>query len=604
MADSISSGSGASSSSSGAAASSSSASFSHPASSSSSAATPAAATGLRERRAAAGAAPGSTATGSRDAGAGPTARPQPPRSRDAGAGPKAQAEGKKKKEEEEDKEPTQEELIKHGPSQYTTGTCVEIFGLESWDGKKLNGQKGRVTQYLYDKIRYEVSLGHKKVSVRPVNLKETEKLDKHWTYGNTCRLVNCRDDDSETVRDADGCLGSLMSRNKSGSWQVMANGKFHSLYPEFLRVCTFRDELAQLGRIGQAIQFIVGFISLTIGFGFTCLVVKVEVLRNLNIEHSEEDEPNESWLHMVMNPTVPSQYAATLSSATVVWSFLVLWGTIFCCCSMHRCLWDPVTTFPQIAELSCGKTKAKTTFRTGFGIVAAMVFLSVMLHKVLVLPHLPQMGTVHDDVLFWGLAVVAGLAVMTTILVDVGYTWRTLVHRLGGALVAFATYKHMSTTRQLYLPGVPGASWAWIQMLRDMLPDHQMLEDSEENIAQAALIKSAQEFAGQSDFMRNPYLQFAILARYHILSYWPATIPMLLILPLAVERGSENSNDKDKDKKQDNSSASSLLRSMFAWLQWLLVFLCSLMHLSYIPDLVIASLLPIPGSPGKDEGDW
>merc|ERR1719440_1348285 len=100
---------------------------------------------------------------------------------------------------------------------------------------------------------------------------------------------------------------------------------------------------------------------------------------------------------------------------------------------------------------------------------------------------------------------------MTTILVDIGYTWRTLVHRLGGALVAFATYKHMSTTRQLYLPGVPGASWAWVQMLRDMLPDHQMLEDSEENLAQAALIKSAQEFAGQSEFMRNPYLQYAAL---------------------------------------------------------------------------------------------
>jgi len=279
---------------------------------------------------------------------------------------------------------------------------------------------------------------------------------------------------------------------------------------------------------------------------------------------------------------------------------------------MHRCLRDPITTFTQIAELSCGKTRAKTTFRFGFGVVAAMVCLSVLLHKVLVLPHLPQMGTVHDDVLFWGMAVVAGLAVMTTILADVGYTWRTLVHRLGGALVVFATYKHMSNTRDLYLPGVPGATRAWIQLLRDMLPDlpdHSLLEDSEENIAAAALIKSAQEFASQSSFMRNPYVQYAIVARYYILSYWPATIPMLLILPLAVERTSaENSkaldSSGDKDKKQDNSSASSLLRSMFAWLQWLLVLLCSLMHMSYIPDLVIASLLPIPGSPGKDEGDW
>mmetsp|Transcript_57835 Transcript_57835/g.134712 ORF Transcript_57835/g.134712 Transcript_57835/m.134712 type:complete len:370 (+) Transcript_57835:145-1254(+) len=55
---------------------------------------------------------------------------------------------------------------------YHVGDTVEVFGLESESGKKLNGQTGVVTGYNEESGRFDVRFGYEKeVSLKPANLK-------------------------------------------------------------------------------------------------------------------------------------------------------------------------------------------------------------------------------------------------------------------------------------------------------------------------------------------------------------------------------------------------------------------------------------------------
>jgi len=511
-----------------------------------------------------------------------------PRERRPAAGKDGSKAGKEaaKGDKESPKEPSAEDLKKYGPSGFKPGTFVEIFGLESGDGKKMNGLKGRITKYIYEKIRYEVSLGQKKVSIRPINLQVTDKPDKKWTYGNTCRLVAVHDEEDEALRDASGCLGTLMSRNIGGAWSAMANGKIHSVHPEHLRVCTDDEEYSAFGRPSQIFLSLTVVVTFHILLGVGIVALKCTMPGLFEFGHGDDGfEPAErGTLIKVLNPTIPSEYVAGLCATTAVWSFLVLWGSIFVCCRMHRCLWDPLTTFPQIAELSVGRRSAKVMFRLGFGMVALLLLASLVLHKQIVMPHLPPMGSAQDDVFFWGLVAVAGVTVQAVVLVEPSYGWHTLAQRAAGALIMWAAYKHMNLTMSLYLPGVQSSPQAWFQLLRDYVADGHETNPSEEEQAYAELLRNAKEFAASSKFLRDPALQIAVIVRYHVLSYWPSALLMLPVFSSILEKLPDNSK----------VSGSSLLRSLFAWLQWFLVLVCSLMHLSYIPDLVIASLLPIP----------
>jgi len=318
------------------------------------------------------------------------------------------------------------------------------------------------------------------------------------------------------------------------------------------------------------------------------LVIKLELpeLSGGGFDDDDRDraQAQVSIISMIFNPIVPSQYVAGLTAATVVWGFLVLWGTIISCAWMHRSLWDPQTTFPQIAELCLGRRTAKTVFRFGWGMVAALVFASVVMHKELVIPHLPQLNSVADDVLFWGMVAVGGLVCQAVFLSEVNYSWQTLLHRIGGFCVVLAMYKHMNSTRQLYFPGARTAYDAWYTWLKDYLPDHHLFEDSDAEQRKADRIKSARDFAAASPFLQHHYVNLVSLVRYNVLSYWPWTILMLPVFSSIFERVPENSK----------VSGSSLLRSMFAWLQWDLCFICSIMLLSYIPDFYVASQLPVP----------
>jgi hypothetical protein len=501
-------------------------------------------------------------------------------------GQKEKVEEAERKKEKEGKEPTEEELKKNGPSGYKSGTFVEIFGLESGEGQKLNGQQGRVTHYIYEKIRYEVALsGGKKVSVRPMNLKELEKkLDAKWMYGNTCRLVCLRDAEDEALREANGCLGTLMSRSfQSSSWKVMSNGKMHSVPWECLRVCSEEEEGIKFGYKSQLFQSFVVVTTVHLILAFMIVSAKVEFPEVFSSD-SDEEQADDSIIRLFLNPPIPSTYVAGLCAAVAGWSFLVLWGTIVTCCTMHRSLWDPQTTFPQIAELSVGQRRAKTVFRFGFGMVAAMVLASVVLHRELVIPHLPSNPQATEDIIFWGIVGVVGVGVQAGSLVEEVYSWHTLVHRLGHFMVVLAAYKYQNATMKLYLPGVHTTIETWLLMLREYLPDRELLEDKDKDWASTELIKNAQEFVSNSKFLGHSAVHTAVMIRYHILSYWPLCVLMLPVLSSICERVPENSK----------VSGSTLLRSMYAWLQWLLAIVLSLMQLSYVPDLMVASTMPVP----------
>merc|ERR1711959_443125 len=60
-------------------------------------------------------------------------------------------------------------------AEFKPGHCVEVFGLESESGKRLNGQSGIVVKYLKDTKRYEVRfIPDYIVSLKSDNLRKME----------------------------------------------------------------------------------------------------------------------------------------------------------------------------------------------------------------------------------------------------------------------------------------------------------------------------------------------------------------------------------------------------------------------------------------------
>jgi len=64
----------------------------------------------------------------------------------------------------------------------------------------------------------------------------------------------------------------------------------------------------------------------------------------------------------------------------------------------------------------------------------------------------------------------------------------------------------------------------------------------------------------------------------------PWGILMIPVLKPMFERSPENSK----------VAPSTIGHSMLAWLQWFVILNISLIHLSYAPELVVASMMPMP----------
>jgi len=98
--------------------------------------------------------------------------------------PPAQPPAKEEEEETEDRpaeaaagEEAQAHAAEDGP--LIVGDRVEIFGLESEAGSKLNGREGSITEHLEDKGRIKVQLSHEEiVSIKPANLRRISPSQK------------------------------------------------------------------------------------------------------------------------------------------------------------------------------------------------------------------------------------------------------------------------------------------------------------------------------------------------------------------------------------------------------------------------------------------
>eukprot|EP00931_Biecheleriopsis_adriatica_P115690 TRINITY_DN91457_c0_g1_i1.p1 TRINITY_DN91457_c0_g1~~TRINITY_DN91457_c0_g1_i1.p1 ORF type:complete len:540 (-),score=101.37 TRINITY_DN91457_c0_g1_i1:8-1561(-) len=492
--------------------------------------------------------------------------------------PKAKAKPKAaNKDKEDDKEVNEEEeLLKHGPLKLKAGTWVEIFGLESGDGKKLNGQKGPIVQYIYEKIRYEVSLGVKTVSVRPVNLREAEKPDKSWKFGNMCRLVCLRDVEDEGLRAKSGMLGTLMFPSKNGAWKVEVQDSLEVVNCEHLRVCTEDDKrgLYSLHWVKQGILWVAAAATVLL-VGIALLVAVSIGLPHLDYDDSDDEfQPGGFLLKPLPNPDV-----GKMCLIVVIGSCLWIWGTLISCAKMHRSLWDPQTAFPQVAELSLSTTSARMLYRYGLGAAAALNFVAVLLHKQLVLPHLSPSSSQAEDVLFWGACAAAGLASQAAVLVETRYTWHTLLQRIGGLCLLYSLYSYGKVLRPLYFPGVH-----FVEMFsREWFGLENPFEESEGDVLMAAHAQEETKTV-ESEFLKQPGVVFAVIARYEVLSRWPWALLCLPIFYHITESVPENSK----------VAPATLARSMYAWLQWFLVVYCTLLYLSYGADLYVAANLPKP----------
>lgn len=445
----------------------------------------------------------------------------------------------------------------------------------------MNGQKGYFVRYIYERIRFEVRLGTDRlVAIRPVNLREADRPDVKWMYGDLCRLIGLREDEDEELRNKSGFLGTLRLRGRDSAWRVEVQGGVHQIKPWNLRVCADDDERGILapgfGLVPQI--FVAGSAGVTLVLLLGACLAVADLHRPAAADFETPPEEFEGGFHLkvaarfIAGP-VPETAAGVntlfICGAVHVWTWLLLWGTLWGCCRLHRPLWDPQVTFPKVSELCLGQTCAKQLFRLGLGSVGALSFAAVWLHKELVIPHLPY-GTREnvENTVFWGVVGAAGVGALAVFPAKERRTWETLAHYCAGAVVVWSTYQHLTATKALYMPTVAGASW--FDFDRELEP--QEPQEPQEPVYI------------DSEFLRHPLVSSAYLMRYYVLNRLPWGLLMLPVLQHIFEHMPESSK----------VSGQTLIQSLASWTQWFLVFSCAVIHLSYGPELLVACLMNTP----------
>jgi hypothetical protein len=488
--------------------------------------------------------------------------------------------GKKKKEKEEEEEERDPNKPKNElEDEFKPGTWVEIFGLDSEGGKKLNGQQGTIVKYVYEKIRFEVQLTEKVVSVRPVNLRKGEKPDRKWGYGDTCRLVGLREHEDEKLRDKSGSLAILQFKGKDNHWKVDAQGEIHQVLPQNLRVCFDDDERGLWSPDFRGQYFIGAATVVSVFLGLGSLLVLIDL-------NSHPDAPRAFPFELNLEPelpeTAPGYHVAGLTLVIAIWAFFWLWGSLWGCYRLHSSLIDPQSCLPRIPELGVGRTSAGHLFRLGFGTWAGLFLATVFLHHNLVVPRLPWVGEESngaDDALFWGAGAAGAVGVYGLCLRRVRPSWPGLAQKVASFLILWAFYRHLNIQSYLYFPS---AQRSWARTIAMYIPG---LEDAVEDVVETDYIKEAREKSVESVYLKHPVVNFTILVRHLWLTRMPWGTLMIPILKPIYERGPENSK----------VAPSTLGQSMLAWVEWFLVLNFALIHISYAPELMVASILPMPG---------
>lgn len=248
----------------------------------------------------------------------------------------------------------------------------------------------------------------------------------------------------------------------------------------------------------------------------------------------------------------------------LAWVLLTVGG----CYVMHESLMDPEVTFPQISELGCGPTLSKALYRIGFASAAALLGGLGLLHQELALPHLPggRQGDLGADFTHWTMMAAAGVAMQGIFLLQPGLTLQTGLHAMGALVFFHGVWCHMGAAQRLYLPG--------------SRPSYMGLIDQE---AVSDDLSQAVDEAAASLLLQHGLVRALVWIRHSLLMRAPLAV---FVVPV-INQMSERAN-------VPTHAVSPRTRSMMGLMQWLVVFDFVSIFISFGPELVVASFLPLP----------
>jgi len=456
--------------------------------------------------------------------------------------PSAEEEGQNQQAEEPDPAAT-----------FALGDYVQVHGLESEGGQRLNGNYGIIAKHVPERERFEVRFSrHTVVSLRPANLR---LADVEWARGDQARLVRLHDPRAEPeLKALNSCLGRLLKRaNTRNTWVVEVHGKEREVRCQHLRVCSreveaYWRELA----LGSGSQFCLGLaVLVTIG---VLIEAQLAVWNLIQLRVGP------------IGAQAPGDRLAWLGLAAVVVSLSWFAGVLYACYEMHASLKDPEVTFPQISELGVGPFISKAMYRIGFTAVASVLAAMNFVHAELCLPHLP--GGRHSlhgsEMIMYGMMAASGVAIQGICLLQPNLSVQTMLHGVGAMLFFYGTWCHMGTAEKLYLPTMPKA--------------HDTIETDE-----AALLVAAAE---ASSLLKHPLVAFLVHVRHKFLMRAPAA---LFVLPVLAQLS-------DRMKVTASAVVSPSMRSTLGLVQWLLVSDFVLIFVSYGLEIMVAAHIILPQS--------
>mmetsp|Transcript_1178 Transcript_1178/g.1995 ORF Transcript_1178/g.1995 Transcript_1178/m.1995 type:complete len:660 (-) Transcript_1178:51-2030(-) len=462
---------------------------------------------------------------------------------------------------------------------FNVGTRVQIFGLTSDTGKKLNGKVGEIVEVEEIKGRYQVKLPNddNPKSVAPDKIRLAGP-DARWSSGDLARIVvHPKGDDSEAHPD-DGALcyllrSAILPKKKKDedsdqpekpkpkpedvNWYVDVNGLPLAVKCKYLRVCTQKDDDDPKGILSWSWSSIilVGFcIAVTVIFllGSGLVVVQVTAAR---IDQS----------------TAPLGIeVAMLALGTPMFAVVWMVGAIGGGYVLHAPIRDPRVYCLSLHELSVGVTSARSLCRIAFVSIAMLLSGMFLMHQELVLPHLPggRTGPKGTEFISFGLAAAAGVAVQGVFPWEIKSTWSTYIHYSGYLVFLVSIYFFMRSAGPLYSPEL-------------YVPT--VTEEGNEDFSEAV------DVATSSKLLQHEFVRKILWVRHDILMRLP---PATLIFPLMV-RLWESSSKKDRPDKE-TSVSSPTMRNAMGLAQWLAVLNFAAIFMSYGPEIAVAALLPRP----------
>eukprot|EP00427_Karlodinium_veneficum_P003759 CAMPEP_0169165674 /NCGR_PEP_ID=MMETSP1015-20121227/59545_1 /TAXON_ID=342587 /ORGANISM="Karlodinium micrum, Strain CCMP2283" /LENGTH=651 /DNA_ID=CAMNT_0009238295 /DNA_START=118 /DNA_END=2074 /DNA_ORIENTATION=- len=454
---------------------------------------------------------------------------------------------------------------------FNVGTRVQIFGLTSDTGKKLNGKVGEIVEVEEIKGRYQVKLPNddNPKSVAPDKIRLAGP-DARWSSGDLARIVvHPKGDDSEAHPD-DGALcyllrSAILPKKKKDedsdqpekpkpkpedvNWYVDVNGLPLAVKCKYLRVCTQKDDDDPKGILSWSWSSIilVGFcIAVTVIFllGSGLVVVQVTAAR---IDQS----------------TAPLGIeVAMLALGTPMFAVVWMVGAIGGGYVLHAPIRDPRVYCLSLHELS------SLPYRVCVNCYAP--FRNVFNASRIGIADLPggRTGPKGTEFISFGLAAAAGVAVQGVFPWEIKSTWSTYIHYSGYLVFLVSIYFFMRSAGPLYSPEL-------------YVPT--VTEEGNEDFSEAV------DVATSSKLLQHEFVRKILWVRHDILMRLP---PATLIFPLMV-RLWESSSKKDRPDKE-TSVSSPTMRNAMGLAQWLAVLNFAAIFMSYGPEIAVAALLPRP----------